>query len=846
MDKLNYKKILPYLGVLIFFVTISLGYFYPQMQGKQLATHDQKQWKGGAKEINDFIDETSVVPLWSNSMFGGMPAYYVSIRYPNNLVAKYIRPLTTLGLERPALYIVWSLISFFILMCVLKVEIPIGVLGSVGYAFTSYNFVVLGAGHFAKVMALGYLPGILAGAILIRQKKYVLGLAVSALFMSFEMVSNHPQMTYYFFVFFLVIFFVLEFVEDIRKKDMKGYLISASLFAGAIILGTLPSAGQLLTTQEYTASSTRGKSELTLDQTKDKTSGLDRSYITNWSGGISETWSLLIPHAKGPGSSRLSEHKVALKNVDKKYKKQLEGVDAYWGDQPFVGGPMYAGAIIVFLFVIGLLLVDGTLKWALVIATVVTTMLSWGKNFPGLTNFFIDYFPMYNKFRAVVSIEIVSLFAIPLLAALGLRKLLSNKEFLNENLVLFGKTLTWKNDKALWIAFALTGGVSLLFWISPTSFFEFFKAGEYDNYLNSLKSNGWPAGQINDLMDNIELARVSLFKADAMRSFGFILVAAILLWASIKGKLAKGTVTMVIVLLVLVDMWGVNTRYMDVDKGFESKRRVTEPFTISAADKIILSDSSPDKRVLNISVSTFNETGTSYFHHSIGGYNGAKMKSYQELIEYYISAEIQKIGGALRGAKTVNDILPVFKSIPILNMLNTKYIIYSPDSPPVQNPEAFGGAWFVSNIKYVESANEEMLALGQTELNATAIIRVDQKEIVGKVGNGIGSIHLEKYDLDRMVYRSNSTTDQVAVLSEVWYPVGWTAKIDGVEVPIGRANYLLRTIRVPAGSHEIEFVFAPSSYYTGEKIAFAGSSLVILLILGSVYFAFRGFFKKEQ
>ena len=439
----------------------------------------------------------------------------------------------------------------------------------------------------------------------------------------------------------------------------------------------------------------------------------------------------------------------------------------------------------------------------------------------------------------MVSIEIVSLFAIPVLAALGLRKLLANKEFLGEKLVIFGKELKWTNDKAVWVAFALTGGVSFLFWLSPTTFFDFFKIGEYDNYLASLKSNGWPAGQIADLMDNIELARVTLFKADALRSFGFILVAAALLWAAMKDKLAKGTVMSVIALLVLVDMWGVNTRYMDVKSGFENKRNVQEPFGMSTADRAILADQSPDKRVLNIATSTFNETGTSYFHHSIGGYNGAKMRNYQEVIENHISREIQQFGGAMQNAKTAGDILPVFKSLNVLNMLNTKYVIYSPEAAPIQNPEAFGGAWFVNKVSYVNSADEEMMALASTDLKNVAIIRNDQKDIVGKAGNGQGSIDLVNYDMDRMTYKSNSSSDQMAVLSEIYYPIGWTATIDGEEVEIGRANYLLRTIPVPAGEHTIEFVFEPSSYYVGENIALAGSVLVILLLAGTVIMWFK-------
>jgi hypothetical protein len=843
MNNFDFKKALPYVGVVLFFMAISLGYFYPQMQGKQLATHDQKQWKGGANELENIYHDDGEIRLWSNSMFGGMPAYYVSMHYGTNFIAKYVRPITTLGIDRPAIYIIWSLISFFILMMVLKVDIPIGVLGSIGYAFSSYNFVVLAAGHFSKVLALGYLPGILAGALLIRQKKYVLGLTVAALFMSFEMISNHPQMTYYFFVFFIVVFFVLEFIEDIRKNELKGYLISAVLFGAAVILGILPSMAQLLTTQEYTANSTRGKSELTLNQSDDKTTGLDRSYITNWSGGVAETWSLLIPHAKGPGSSAISTHKVAMGVVDRKFKKPMEGVSAYWGDQPFVGGPMYAGAIIMFLFVLSLFVVGGTLKWALVIATIFTTMLSWGKNFPGLTNFFIDYFPMYNKFRAVVSIEIVALFAIPVLAALALKKIYEDKAFLSCPMEVFGKKCKITNERAIWVAFALTGGVALIFWLMPTTFFDFYKSGEYESLFAQLTDSGWQPVQIDDLLSNIEAARVALFKADALRSFAFILGAAGLMLAYAKGKIQRTTTLYIIAGLVLVDMWGVNLRYMDVTEGFEKKKNVVEPFKMSAADQAILADTSPDKRVLNLAVSTFNETGTSYFHHSIGGYNGAKMKNYQEVIEQYISSEIQQFQNGLRGAKSMNDIVPVFKQMPVLNMLNTKYVIYDPNSPPIKNSSAQGGAWFVDNIKWVENANEEMLAIGETNLNTTAVIRNDQKAKIAKAGDGSGTISLVTYDLDRMIYHSKSTSDQVAVLSEIWYPVGWTATIDGQEIEISRANYLLRTINVPAGEHEIVFVFAPNSFYTGEKIAFAGSSLLILLILGSLYISFK---KKEE
>lgn len=836
MNNIDYKKIVPYIVTILLFIGISLAYFYPQLQGLELATHDQKQWKGGAQEINKVFLENDRIALWSDSMFGGMPAYFVGMFYTHNYIARYISPMITLGLDRPAVYIFWSLVSFFLLTQVLNIKIPIGISGSIGYAFTSYNFVVLAAGHFAKVMALGFMPGILAGALLIRDKKYLLGVSVTALFMSLEMMVNHPQMTYYFFVFFIVIYFILAFFEDLKKGNFKGYITAAVCFGIAVIIGVLPSAAQILTTQEYAPYSIRGKSELTTGlDSSDKTEGLDRSYITNWSGGVSETWALLIPHAKGPGSGPLATHKIALEAVDRQFKKPMESIDSYWGDQPFIGGPMYAGAIMVFLAVLAILTVSGTLKWALVIGSVISLLLSWGKNFPSLTNVFIDYFPLYNKFRAVVSIEIVALFAIPVLAVLVLKNIFQDTDFLSKPLVIFGKKTSWNNRMAIYIAYGLTGGLSFVFWLMPTVFFDFFKSGEELNYVNSLKSSGWQISQIYDLIDNIEAARVALFRSDALRSFIFITLAGSMLFAYVKNKMKATTVLYIIAALVLIDMWGVNTRYMDVKKSFDRKRDVQVPFTKSVADQSILDDTSPDKRVLNISTSTFNETGTSYFHHSIGGYNGAKMKKYQELIERYISSEIQLFRGSMQQVKTDDDLAAIFAQTPILNMLNTKYVIYNPKAPALLNPKAQGGAWFVDDIKWVETADQEIDALSEIDLRTTAVIRNDQREIISNVGDRNGFIRLKNNDLDRLVYVSESETDQVAILSEIWYPKGWIAKIDGIEVPIGRANYLLRSLSIPAGSHEIELVFAPRSYFIGEQIALVGSIILFALLLGSIY-----------
>ncbi len=837
----DYKKYVPYLGIFVLFVAISFAYFSPQLEGKKLDTHDQKMWLGGAKESIDFRERTGQEPLWSNSMFSGMPAYYVSIKYPANLF-RNILTATKLGIDRPAIYVIWSMVYMFILLMVLGADKFTGVVGAVAYSFSSYNFVIMAAGHFAKVMALSFLPGILAGVILIRKGKYLAGFALSAVMVSFELIVKHPQMTYYFFVFFLLIYFLFDLVDAVKKKELKAFVIYAGLFAGAVILGILPNASQLLVNQEYTPYSTRGKSELTIVDKEDKTTGLDRSYITAWSNDIAEVFALMIPNAKGGASRVMAEEKTAMKAVDRRFKSAMKGVDAYWGNQPFTGGPMYAGAIVVFLFVLGWFLVDGTLKWSLITAAVITTMLSWGHNFPGLTNWFIDHFPLYNKFRAVASIEIVTLFAIPLLAGMVLMKIYREPGLLGEPLKLFGKETKYKNLHAFWAAFLLTGGLSLVFWLMPTTFFDFFKADEYENYLNTLQKNGWKPADIDDLMASIEAGRVAIFKADAIRSFAFILIGASVLFAALKRKIDVRYAFAGLAFLVLVDMWGVNKRYLN-DDNFVREKNVENPFPLTKASEHILQDKSPMYRVLNLSVSTFNETSTSYYHKSIGGYNGAKLKKYQELIDFYISKEMQKFLGAMRNARTMSDLEPVLSDIPVLNMLNAKYIIYNPDQPPVVNRHIAGPAWFVDDVKWVESADEEMLALGETDLQREAVIRRDQAENIGnfqKVEGFVGKISLIEHEPNRIVYQSSGSAENIAVFSEIWYPKGWIATIDGEEVPIGRANYLLRTLKVPAGEHEIIFEFKPDSYIVGEKISLAGSVLMILVLLGAVWKGVKG------
>lgn len=840
MKDLNIKQLYPYLGVVIFFIALSLGYFYPQIQGKVLSSHDNQQWKGGAKEIIDFREATGEEPLWSNSMFGGMPAYYVSVQYPSNKIHTAVTPILSAGLTRPALYVFWSLVGFFILMITLKVPWPVAIIGSIGFAFGSYNFVIIAAGHYAKVVAIAFLPGILAGLVLLRQKKYLMGMAVATLFVSLEIGARHPQMTYYFFVFFLAVYFIIAFVQDLRERRLKDFLISSALFGTAVVVGVLPNASQLMVTQEYVPYSTRGKSELTITDQKDQTGGLDKSYITAWSNGIGETWSLLIPNVKGGASGRISENKTAMKAVDRKFRTTMDGVDAYWGDQPMTSGPMYAGAIIMFLFVLGLFLVEGPLKWTVLISSVFVTLLSWGSNFMGLTEFFIDHFPYYNKFRAVASIEIVALFAIPLLAGLALKKVWDTPEVWNEPLKLFGKQTKYKKSMALFVSFALSGGLALLFWLMPDAFFDFFKSGEAERYRSTLAQNNWSQVDVQDLLDNIEAARKAVFKMDAIRTAAYVLFAFGLLLLTWRKKVSVQTAVFGIAALVLIDMAVINLRYLNEDN-FDTARKVDAPFPKMPANEAILADQTPGYRVLNLAASTFNETGTSYYHHSIGGYNGAKMKKYQELIDFYIADEMQTFMGGLRNAQSFADIQPQLLNWNVLNALNTKYIIYSPDQNPIVNNFTFGPAWFVDRVEWVSTADDEMSKLGEVRLSETAVIREDQRALMSSEASpdSLANIQLVEYQPNRLIYKSRSSKPGVVTFSEIWYPKGWKAYIDGEETPIARANYTFRALSVPAGDHEIIFEFKPQTYYTGETVSLMGSILVILIFLGGIGWTIR-------
>lgn len=833
MKNIDWKKLAPYLGVIAFFFAITIAYFTPQLSGKVLDTHDQKQWAGGAQESMNFYQETGELPLWSNSMFGGMPAYYVFMKYPSNIIRYNVAPILQFGIDRPAGYILTALVCFFVLTIVLKVKPLIGLVGAIGYAFSSYMFVITAAGHFAKTNALSYLPAILAGLIIIyKHKKYIYGAAFTGLVFALELIANHPQMTYYFIVFFIAPYVAYRLICAIRAKELKSFFISSLVAGGALLSGVLPNASQLMVTQEYAQYSTRGSSELTL-KGDDQTNGLDKSYILGWSNGIGETWSLMIPNAKGGASGVIAENDKAMSAVDSRFRQAMSGVDQYWGDQPFAGGPMYSGAIIIFLFVFGLLAIRNKFKWVIVFSAVATIMLSWGSNFMALSDFFIEKFPLYSKFRAVASIQTVAHFCIPLMGVLLLKEISDEENFFDKKMSLFGKESKFSNLQALYAAFVLTGGLALLFAIIPTTFFEFFKTGEVERYMEQLKGAGWSAGDMNNLLDNIEAARVAIFTADAWRSFFFILVGGAIIFLYAKKKMSLNILVGALAILVLVDLWTVDKAYLN-DDNFVSESKVDVPFPKTPANDFILKDSDPDFRVLNVSVSTFNESSTSAWHKSLGGYSGVKMKNYQEMVEYHISKEINQLKIGLGQARTMADVNKILKNTQVINALNTKYIIVNPQNQPLLNSQAFGNAWFVKGLKVVETADDEILGINDVDLSNIAIVRAKQKDKLPLTGYTNGEIELIDYKPNHLTYESKNKGDGFAVFSEIYYPIGWDVTIDKKPADMKKVNYFLRGLFIPEGNHTIEFKFHPDSYYQGEKISLAGSIIVLLLCMGAI------------
>ena len=819
------KRILSIVAAIIAFAVVTLVYFNPVLQGKRIKQHDIEMHLGMSQEINDYREATGEQTLWTNAPFGGMPAWNISVKPKGNLTDPIFNALK-IGLPQSLSAVFISMLGFFILLLVLDCGFWISFIGAIAYGFTSYLFIVIGAGHNAKAMAMSYMPAVVAGVLLTYKGKYLWGWLLTAFALAFEIRTNHLQITYY-LALIIAILVIAELINDIINKRLVHFLKASAGLVVAAILGVLTCSTILYGSYEFGKETTRGKPVLTRNE-DNQTKGLDRDYITQWSYGKGETWSLLIPNTKGGASAQIGKKNPALEKADRQYRDSIAQSNAYWGDQPGTSGPVYVGAIVVFLFVLGALTMKGQLKWALLIATVLSILLSWGKNFMGFTNFFLDYFPGYDKFRAVSMTLVIAEVTMPLLGFLGLAEIAKSPEDFK------------KNMKKFYIALGITAGFCLLFYIAPKLFFSFLSQGEAEQF--SQLSTGKDGAVYAAFATQLENVRIAIFRKDALRSLLFILLAAVPLFLYGKGKLKAQIAFPILAVLVLVDMFPIDKRYLN-DDDFISKQKAQKPYTASTADQYILNDKTLDYRVADITKDMFNDASTCYFHKSLGGYCGAKLRRYQDVITQYLGGELNQ----LRSAKTGEDLVQTLSRMKVLNMLNTKYVIYNPNSQPFQNPFAFGNAWMANDVRWVDTPNEEIDAIGTTDLQHTAIINKEFEQQVGNyrlVDSIPGQIQLSEYQPNRLVYNFKSGSDRLVVFSEIWTSKGWKLYLDGQEHPLLRADYLLRCAMIPSGEHEIVMEYAPKAYRVGNNVQLASSLIMVLGLIAALVFTFKP--KKEE
>jgi hypothetical protein len=810
MQAKNWLRLaLPHLVAVVVFMTVSVVYFYPVLEGKVLQANDQSVASNSAREISDFRARYGEEPLWTNSMFSGMPAYLISTLYKGNLLSYADRALKFL--KHPASLIFLTMLGFYVMLLFFRVDPWLAIAGGLAYGFSTYFFFSLAAGHNTKALAIAYMAPMIGGIYYTYRQNAVKGAILTTFFLTLEILANHPQITYYAFICILV-FIVTEFVFAIRNNEFRKFLRSSLILILPLILSVGMNFNSLYPIYEYGKYSTRGKSDLVTAGGEKQSGGLDKDYITQWSFGIDETPTLFIPNFRGGACipfNNNSETAAALRrNNAGQYLRQFQ---MYWGTQPWVDGPVYVGAVAFFLFILGLIIVKGPEKWWLLAATVLSVMLAWGKNFMPLTDLFLNIFPGYNKFRAVTMILVIAELCIPLMGILAVRDILNGNT---------GTKEVWKGIK---IAFGITGGITVLLVLVPGIAGSFLSPVE--------KQANLPAWLSTALTDD----RKMLLRGDSLRSFFFITLAAGTLAAFYYKKLKKEHVIIVLSLLFILDMWMVDKRYLNADRFVrkETRAKMNAP---TIADNLILRDTT-NYRVLNLSVSPFNDASTSYYHKSIGGYHGAKLKRYQELIDSSLNYDInliQTVGGT---AKTIDEIQMVFEKTSALNMLNAKYIIYSADEAPLVNHRALGNAWFVERPEIVENANQELSDINKIDPSKVALIdrkfssQIKNTSYPPSAGD---SIWLKSYKPNELIYESKTSGENLAVFSEIYYPAGWKCYIDGKESNYFRTDYVLRGMIIPAGNHEIKFAFKPSSYATGNHISLISSLIFLLLAAGYI------------
>ena len=820
------KKCLPDVLAVLLFAVLAFAYFFPaDIEGRILYRHDASAGRGAGQEGIEYLQKTGERSRWTNALFGGMPTYQMAPSYGStDLLTKAVNAYH-LWLPENVWFVFAYLLGFYILLRAFDFRQHLAVLGSIIWAFSTYFLIIIAAGHIWKVWALAYLPPLIAGLVLAYRGKYLWGLLLTAVFTAFEINANHVQMTYY-YLFIILALVIAWLVEAVQQKQMARFLKATAVCVVGATIGLCINLSNLYHTWEYSKESMRGKSELVKQNSANQTSsGLDRDYITQWSYGIDETWTLLIPNTKGGASMPMSMNETAMKHANPDYASIYDQIGQYWGEQPGTSGPVYVGAFVMLLFILGLFIVKGPVKWALLAATILSILLSWGKNFMGFTDFFLDYVPMYAKFRTVASILVIAEFTIPLLAMLALKELLN------------GEVKKEKLRVPLLVSFALTGGMALLFSLMPETFFGSFISSSEMRALQSL-----PAEHIQPLIANLTEMRQAVFTADALRSFYIILVGTGILLACLYGKLKKEYTVGILLVLCLVDLWTVNKRYLN-DEMFVPKSEREAPQEKTQTDDLILRDETLDYRVLNLASNTFNENETSYYHKSIGGYHAAKLRRYQEMIEAYINPEMQKLFKAVGEAAGDMTQVKGDSICPVLNMLNTRYFIFPLDggqTVPIQNPYVYGNAWFVDQISYVNNANEELETVGKLDLRHQAVADARFKAQLGEavVQDTASVVNITSYEPNRLKYEVNTGKGGVLVFSEIYYP-GWTVTVDDQPAELGRVNYILRAIHLQPGKHQVELAFFPKSVSVTETVAYIAFVLLLLIAVGIVFIEYR-------
>ena len=826
------KKCLPDAIVVALFAVISFAYFLvPVSQGKILFRHDSQAGVGMGQELTEYEQRTGEVTRWTNSLFSGMPTYQISPAYSSTDGLSAVMAAYHLWLPDYVWFLFAYLLGFYILLRAFNFRQSLAALGSILWAFSSYFLIIIAAGHLWKVMALAYLPPMIGGVVLAYRGKYLWGFIVTAVFTAFEVKANHVQMTYYYL--FIVLFMVIAYlVQAIREKRLQHFLKASGVLIAAGLIGITINISNLYHTWEYQKESMRGKSELTKANSANQTSsGLDRDYITQWSYGVDETLTLLVPDAKGGASVPLSQNSTAMAKANPEVQNMLpqlyEAVPQYFGTQPGTSGPVYVGAFVLFLFVLGLFIVKTPLKWALLAATILSVLLSWGHNFMGFTNFFLDYVPMYAKFRTVASILVIAEFTIPLLAALALKRIVDEP------------TVLTKNMKFVYTSLALTAGVALVMALMPSMMGPFISEQERQ-MLSGIQ--GMTPDVQNMMLSSIATMRAAMVSADAWRSIIVIIIGVAMLLLFKAQKIKAIYLIVGISALCLIDLWQVDKRYLN-DEMFVPKSERDTPQEATATDIEILKDKSLSYRVLNFSSGAFNENTTSYFHKSIGGYHPAKLRRYQEMIDKYIAPEMQAGMQAIVSKGGVMSEVDGRKLFPVLNMLNAKYFVVPLQgnaTTSIQNPYAQGNGWFVDKLTYVADANAEYAEVGKIDVSHEAVADKKFEAVLGQTAanDSTASVVLTKYEPNSLTYTINSAKGGVVVFSEIYYP-GWTATIDGQPAELGRVNYILRALNVKAGKHEVVLDFHPSSISTTETIAYVALGALLLAICAALFIEWK-------